>query len=323
MTMTFDATAERAHRAANQLHSILLLGGIGLVLVFSSWLVWGRIGILFAGLAVGAIALFSPRIPPDALMRLYKAQPVPRGSGGQLGDILDQLVQRSGLPARPALYVIPSMTLNAFTVGSPHNAAIGITEGLLRKLSMREIVGVMAHELAHIRNDDLSVMALADVMTRFLQSLSYVALFLAVVNIIGAATGEPTMSWTGIALLYLAPTISSLLQLGLSRTREYDADREAALMTGDPVALASALRRLERYTGSMWEDIMPVPARRIPVPSVLRTHPETSDRVARLLALGGITGEPAITVRDAPMVSMVGLGPRQLEPRYRFPGLWY
>jgi heat shock protein HtpX len=167
-------------------------------------------------------------------------------------------------------------------------------------------------------------MGLADVMSRFVQSLSYVAVLLAVINLTAQMGGEEGMPWIAILLLYLAPAITGLLQLALSRTRELDADQEGAMLTGDPLGLASALRRIETYTGRVWEEMMlPVPARRIPFPSVLRSHPETEERVRRLLAMEGQMKSPPIAVGDGPMISLVGLGPGEMRPRYRFPGLWY
>ena len=183
---------------------------------------------------------------------------------------------------------------------------------------------MLAHEISHIRNNDLAVMGLADVMTRFTQVLSYLALFLAIFNLPGLLLGDSDISLTALLLLYLAPTIGSLLQLGLSRTREYDADLEGAQLTGDPRGLASALDKLERYQGSFWEDLMfPVPGRRIPQPSLLRSHPPTEERVARLLALESRDMPPPIEVVEEPMVSLAGLGPGSMRPRYRFPGVWF
>jgi heat shock protein HtpX len=95
------------------------------------------------------------------------------------------------------------------------------------------------------------------------------------------------------------------------------------LLTGDPRGLASALEKLERYQGSIWEDMLPLPSRRIPQPSLLRSHPPTAERVARLLALENREMAPPIEVTEEPMVSMVGMGPGSMQPRYRFPGVWY
>jgi heat shock protein HtpX len=255
---------------------------------------------------------------------MYRAREVDSRFGGPLADIVTILAERAELPARPRLFVIPSATLNAFATGLPGNAAIAVTEGLLRCLTVREVAGVLAHEISHIRNNDLWVMALADAISRFTTSLSYVAVLLAIVNGFGLLTGELYVSWWAVLVLYLAPTVSSLLQLALSRAREYDADLEGAWLTGDPVGLASALRRLERYTGSFWEDLMfPVPGRRIPQPSLLRSHPTTEERVARLLQLDARAMRPAIRVADEPLFSLYGAGSTVMRPRYRWPGVWY
>ena len=324
MTPLPDDASHRAHKTRNQLHSALLVGGLGLVTAFSAWLLWSWTGVLITLLCIAALYVFAPRLPPEMIMSRYRARPLDASQSGQILYIVQELSRRAKLPAVPEVYVIPSMTLNAFATGTPDKAVIGITEGLLRRLSLRELAGVLAHEVSHIRNNDLSVMAVADMMTRFTQGLSYLALFLAIFNLPGILLGDSDISLLALLLLYLAPTIGSLLQLGLSRTREYDADLEGVELTGDPRALASALEKLERYQGSFWEDLMfPVPGRRIPQPSLLRSHPPTEERIARLLALENREMPPPIEVVEEPMVSLAGVGPGSMRPRYRCPGVWF
>ena len=324
MTPLLDDARRREHKARNELHSLLLVGGLGLLTAFSAWLIWSWPGVVTALIGIGALYVLAPRVPPDVIMRMYRARPIDQGHGGHTAYIVDLLSRRAGLPAVPRVYVIPSMTLNAFAAGAPEKAVIGITEGLLRRLSMRELAGVLAHEISHIRNNDLAVMSLADVMTRFTQVLSYLAIFLAIFNLPAMLLGDSDISLLALVLLYLAPTIGSLLQLGLSRTREYDADLEGAELTGDPSGLASALEKLERYQGHFWEDMMlPVPGRRIPQPSLLRSHPPTKERIARLLALENRELAPPIEVEEEPMVSLVGRSAGSMQPRYRFPGVWF
>ncbi|MCB1510731.1 MAG: M48 family metalloprotease [Hyphomicrobiaceae bacterium] len=325
MTPILDPEAQRDHAWRNLAHTGLLLGGIGLLLAVSSAMIWGWIGVICTLAAVAILFLTSPRIPPEMVMRLYSAVPVDATRGGQLYDLIQAVSSRAGLERQPQLYVIPSMTLNAFAAGNRDHAAIGITEGLLRRLSLREIAAVLAHEVSHIRNNDLQVMGLADLMSRFTLALSYTGVLLAVLNLFEMMTlGEARVPWVGIALLYLAPTISSLLQLGLSRAREYDADLGSVRLTGDPAGLISALHKLERYTGRFWEDLMfPVPGRRVPQPSVLRSHPSTEDRIARLADLAPTANTPPLVIVERPIVSLVGFGPMSMRPRYRFPGMWY
>jgi heat shock protein HtpX len=312
----------RAHKSRNELHTAVLVGGLGLLTAFCAWLLWSWTGVVLTIGWIGILYALAPRLPPEVVMRLYRAKPLQHGD--QVVHIVGELARRADLPAVPRLYVIPSMTLNAFATGTREKAVIGVTEGILRRLTLRELAGVLAHEISHVRNNDLSVMGLADVMTRFTQALSYLAVFLAIFNLPAILLGDSDISFLALLLLYLAPTIGSLLQLGLSRTREFDADLDGAQLTGDPSGLASALNKLERYQGHFWEDMMfPVPARKIPQPSLLRSHPPTEDRIARLLALQHGELQPPIDVVEEPMVSLVGLGPIAMRPRYRFPGVWF
>jgi len=324
VTPFLEAKERAQHKARNVLQSVVLIGGLGLITAFSAWLLWGTTGVVLTLLWLGALYAFAPRLPPEFIMRMYRARRLDPRHGGQITHMVDVLADRAELPAAPQVYVIPSMTLNAFASGTPEKAVVAVTEGLLRRLTLRELAGVLAHEISHIRNHDLAVMSLADVMTRFTQVLSYLALFLAIFHLPGLLLGDSDISLTALLLLYLAPSVGSLLQLGLSRTREFDADLEGAMLTGDPGGLASALQKLERYQGEFWEDFTyPVPGRRIPQPSLLRTHPPTEDRVARLEALAGRRALPPIAVVEEPMVSLVGLGPISMRPRYRFPGVWF
>jgi len=324
MNPFLDENALRAHKTRNALHSGLLVGGLGLLTAFSAWLIWGGMGVAAALAAIGIIYAFGPRVPGELVMRIYRARQLDPQRGGQIVHVVDVLSDRAELPAPPKIYVIPSMTLNAFATGVTEKAVIGITEGLLRRLNLNELAGVLAHEISHIRNNDLAVMSLADAMTRFTQTLFYLALFLAIFNLPAFLLGDSEISLIGLLLLYLAPTAGSLIQLALSRTREYDADLEAAGLTGDPGSLASALDKLERYQGRFWEDMMlPVPGRRIPHPSLLRSHPLTSERIARLRALEGRPMLPQLAVATQPMAAAGEIGPITMRPRYRWTGVWF
>ena len=323
MSRFIDAERLEAHRRDNLVQTAMLLGGIGLLTVVSTWLLWGIIGSLIAIAVMVTLFLLGPRVRPETVMRLYRAERVDQRHGGQLLRLVGALAERAELPATPGLYVVPSMTLNAFATGKPGNPAIAVTEGMLRRLSLRELAGVLGHEMSHIRNNDLLVMGLADVMTRLTQMLSYVALGLAILNIPTILLGGTPFPWLAILLLYLAPAVSSLLQLALSRAREFDADLEGAGLTGDPEGLASALAKLDRLQGRFWEDLMLPPARKVPYPSLLRSHPETDQRIARLADLVRQPEAPPIVLIDEPMFSFVGLGPGDMTPRRRWPGLWY
>ncbi len=169
-------------------------------------------------------------------------------------------------------------------MGSPEDSTICVTDGLLEILDGRELAGVLAHEIGHIAHRDLWIMGLADVMSRLVSLASWVGQFLLFLNLPLVMAGMVHVPWSVVVLLIFAPTLMALVQLGLSRTREYDADRAAAELTGDPDGLVRALVKLDRLTGRFWEEIF-LPGRRIPDPSLLRTHPPTESRVRRLREL--------------------------------------
>ena len=188
--------AEKAHKRSNLLQTAVILLGMCALVAVSAGLIWGVIGALIACGMVLLLAFCSPQIPTSVVMRLYKGQLVAPRSTGQLSQIVDALTDRAELSHRPQLFVIPSLTLNAFATGTKNKAAIGITEGLLRQLSRRELTGVLAHEISHIKNNDLRVMGLADLMSRFTQILSYTAAVLAVINLLALMfAGEFMYSW--------------------------------------------------------------------------------------------------------------------------------
>ena len=325
MSPFLDPEALAAHRRQNVIHSVLLVAGLTLLTMISALLIWSWPGALLAGVFVVLVSFAGSRVPPETVMRLYRAVPVDPRHGATLHRLVEILADRAELDRHPRLYVIPSTTMNAFATGTRDHAAIAVTEGLLRRLDLRQTAAVIAHEMSHIRNNDLQVMAMADTLTRFMQMMAYLGLFLAVMNVVGILLDLKTFSWIAIGLLYLAPMLASLLQLGLSRTREYDADVEAAGLTGDPAALASALELLERYQGRYWEDlVMPIPARRIPYPSLLRSHPETSDRIARLRELEARPhASRPIRIGEGPLFTLVGHAPATMAPRIRPFGFWY
>ncbi|KAB2847867.1 MAG: M48 family metalloprotease [Hyphomicrobiaceae bacterium] len=319
-----DPARLRAHSLRNHVHAFLLVGALAVIVGISSWLFWGAIGLIFAAVGVGLVLLIGPRLAPEAVMRLYKAQRVSPEMAPQLFDLIGQLAKRAELAQMPAVYVVPSATLNAFAVGNSKRSAIAMTEGIIRGLSMRELGGVLGHEISHVKNGDLWIMGLADGMQRITRALSYAAMLILILNLPGIITGTAEMPWPAVLMLILAPTIAGLLQLGLSRSREYEADLDGATLTGDPEGLASALKKLDEYHGSMIEDVIH-PSRRIPHPSVLRSHPSAANRIARLEAIAAAPRwKPALRIREVPMLTtLAGLGPGQLRPRYRWTGVWY
>lgn len=280
-----SAFRQREHATLNMVHTWLLVGGSIALLAVCAWVFFGSSGIIYAAVFGGISLFMASRISPNVVLRMYKAQLTDRTIFPQGHAILDQLMERSGLEHRPGLYVVPSKMMNAFAVGRKGDAAIAMTDRLIRAMTPRELAGVMAHELAHIKNEDVKVMAIADMVSRFTSMMSTFGLFALFANLPAILFGGgAAVPWLAVILLMGAPTVGSLLQLALSRTREFDADLGAALLTGDPDGLAAALMKLEKAQGRHWEGMV-LPGGRDPNPSILRTHPKTEDRVERLMAL--------------------------------------
>jgi heat shock protein HtpX len=266
------------------------------------------------------LLLVSPRIAPQIIVRMYGGRRVHPQFGAPVVQVVEELARRAELPAVPHLYVIPSPVINAFATGIKSDALMAVTQGMLNKLTARELAGVLAHEMAHIRNNDLWIMSLADTMSRFTHFMSLMALVIVMISVPMALFGGPPVPWLSILVLYFAPTASSLLQLGLSRAREYDADHIGAELTGNPEGLASALQKIESYQGRILETIF-IPGRNVPVPSLLRTHPPTEERVRRLLAMRDYNPDP-LNVTGLETVPLHFVPGRQ-RARYHVNGLWY
>ncbi len=315
-----DDAARRRHRLRNLLQSALLLGGMIGLLTLCAWLVFGPEGALWAlGGWIFAL-LLSPRASPALVLRLYQGRQLRPRDFPQGFAILERLSRRAELDHVPTFWYLPSPILNAFTLGRRDNAAVAVTDGMINTLNAREFAGVLAHELSHIRNNDVWVMGLADSIGRLTNVMTLAGAVLLIANLPLLLMGRVQFSWLLIFLLLVAPTVANVLQMGLSRAREYDADLEAAMLTGDPAGLASALRKLEMQQAGLWERIL-MPGRRLPEPSLLRSHPPTHERIKRLLSL--YPAREAIQYEDGPF----GLGRRiasiPARPRWRITGLWH
>lgn len=322
--MSIDPIVWEEHAWRNRLQSLLLLAVMGGFLSALGWLLWGEDG-LWMLLGMGAVAVaFSPTVSPALVMRLYGARPIPEHELPELHRMVRELAQRAGLRRAPRLYLVPSSMLNAFAVGTPDDSSIGVSDGLLRQLNLRELQGVLAHEISHIRNHDLWVMGLADLFSRSTVTLSWLGQLLLFINLPLIMMGGVVISWPAIFLLVFAPSLSGLAQLALSRTREFDADLNGARLTGDPDGLASALLKIERVQGNWLERVL-LPGRRVPEPSLLRTHPDTRERVARLMALKRRMGAgDGLDWEDHEPVRLQVYGdPVRRPPRWHASGLWH
>ena len=313
------------HKLGNFLHSILLLAGMIIVLSLLGWLFAGPSGMKWV-LITGAISLIlSPSLSPQIILKWYGARPISQAQSPALYSALRELSRRANLANVPKLYHVPTSMLNAFTTGNRNNAAIAMTDGLLRALDTRELVAVLAHETSHLKNNDLWIMNLSDILSRLTSFLSTAGQLLLIFNLPLWLVSGYQISWIAILVLIFAPLLTVFLQLALSRTRAFDADLGAAALTGDPQGLASALFKMERYQGGLLARIF-LPGHREPHPSILRTHPQTEAHIKRLLSLS--KQKPEISPLPHLLEENVFNIPEHMtqirnKPRWRIGGIWY
>jgi heat shock protein HtpX len=300
-----DRQTASKHKARNLRQTIVLIGGMSLLLALSGELLIG--GGIWPWILLGVIFAMSvlPDLPPEWTLRLYAARPLTPATAPRLTGIINELTARAQLEQAPVVYWIPSRTVNAFALGNRDNAAIAVTDGLLKLLTFRELAGVLAHEISHVANNDTRLMSLADLITRMTHMLSLLGFLLVAFALPLVLLGLASISLSAILLLIAAPTLSALMQLALSRTREFDADLEAARITGDPKGLATALAKIERNQNGFWRNVL-TPGYRDPEPSLLRTHPDNHERITRLLEVAGKHDRqpslPAIQTKADPML---------------------
>ena len=270
----------------NYLKTTLLLAGLsGLLLAIGAFLGGNWITImLFVAIAINGIAYFySDKIA----IRAARAVPVSEAQFPELYQIVKGLADRAGMPM-PRLYVSPSPQPNAFATGrNPNNAAVAVTQGILPILDRRELEGVLAHELSHVQNRDILISSVAATIGAVITWVAHIAAFASMTD--DDEGGNPL---GGILMLILAPLAAGLIQMAISRSREFGADSSGARITHDPRALASALRKIEAYSrGTLPATTNPSTAHLFisnpfkggaGVAHLFSTHPSTAERVERL-----------------------------------------
>ena len=254
----------------------------------------GKAGMLAAlGFAVVS-NFFAYWFSDKMVLRMYNAQEVDETTAPQFYTMVRELAGNAGLPM-PRVYLIQEEAPNAFATGrNPEHAAVAATTGILRVLSARELRGVMAHELAHVKNRDILISTISATMAGAISALANFAMLFGGRE----SEGRPANPIAGILLAILAPFAGMLIQMAISRAREFEADRHGAQISGDPAALASALDKIHRY------------AQGIPLETTER-HPETAQMmIMNPLSGGGLRGlfstHPATEERVARLMAMVG-----------------
>jgi heat shock protein HtpX len=275
---------------ANNLKTVLLLGLLtGIILFIGSF--WGQQGLTIA-LVMSIIMNFASYFYSDKIaLSMYHAQPVEREQQPQIYRILDFLCARNDIPM-PKVYIIPDESPNAFATGrNPQHASIAVTEGALRLLNEEEITGVLAHEIAHVKNRDILISSVAATLAGIIMWVANMARFAAIFGG-GRDRDDEGGGPGGLVMIIVAPIAAMLIQMWISRTREYQADASAAETAGNPRGLASALQKLESYSKRIPMETSPGTAHMFimhpfsgrSLMNLFSTHPPTQKRIERLLA---------------------------------------
>ncbi len=286
----------------NMVRTGMLLAGMTALFLAAGWLMGGEAGLAIALAVALAMNFFAYWNSDKIVLSMYKAKPVTKSSAPGFYGIVEQLVRRAEMPM-PKVYIIENPQPNAFATGrNPENAAVAATTGLLQMLKSEEIAGVMAHELAHVRNRDTLTMTVTATIAGAIGMLANMAMFL---GMFGGNRNSPLGGIGSLLVALFAPMAAMLVQMAISRTREYEADRIGAEICGNPLWLASALAKLE--SGAKKVDnveaeqnpatahmfiVNPLHARS--VDNLFSTHPKMANRIRKLEELAGapLQGQP-------------------------------
>jgi heat shock protein HtpX len=284
----------------NALKTTFLLTALTVLLVLAGDYIGGANGALIAFAIAAATNFFSYFYSDKLALAMYRAQPVTREELPRAYAVVERLTAKAGIPM-PKIYVIPTDSPNAFATGrNPQHASVAVTHGILGLLSDDELEGVLAHELGHVRNRDILTSSIAATLAGAVTILARLAYFSALFGGGGGDRRDRTGGGLGaIAMLILAPIAAVLIQLWVSRTREYEADHTGAELTGNPYALASALEKISTYSQRVPLVASPNSAHLFIIQpllsgntfaSLFSTHPPIQKRIERLIGRPSVNG---------------------------------
>jgi heat shock protein HtpX len=276
----------------NLMKTAILMAAITALFMAIGAMLGGQTGMMLALVLAGAMNFFSYWFSDKMVLKMYNAQEVDETSAPQFYRMVRELAQRANLPM-PKVYLINEDSPNAFATGrNPENAAVAATTGIMRVLSDRELRGVMAHELAHVKHRDILISTISATMAGAISMLANFAMFFGGRD----SEGRPHNPIVSILVMLLAPLAASLIQMAISRSREFEADRGGAEISGDPQALASALQKIQRFAQGIpleaterhpetAQMMIMNPLSGGGLKGLFSTHPSTEERVARLMAM--------------------------------------
>jgi heat shock protein HtpX len=273
----------------NTLKTAFLLTALTLFLILIGAYFGGRNGMILAFIVAAGMNFFSYFYSDKLALSMYRAQPVTREQLPRVYQILERILPRMALPM-PKIYVIANDSPNAFATGrNPKHAAVAVTQGILNLLNDEELEGVLAHELGHVRNRDILTSSIAATLAGAITLLAQTARFASIFG--GGNRDGRGRGMDGLLMLILAPIAATLIQLAVSRSREYEADATGAHVTGNPYALASALQKLDAYSKRLPMQASPSTAHLFIVApfisgasfaNLFSTHPPMARRIERL-----------------------------------------
>ncbi len=283
----------------NAFKTMILLTTLTILLVLAGEYFGGRQGALFAFVISVAMNFFSYFFSDKIALAVYRAQPVTREQLPRAYDVVERLTSKAGLPM-PKIYVIPTESPNAFATGrNPKHASVAVTHGILNLLTDEELEGVLAHELGHVRNRDILTSSIAATLAGAITILARSAMWFGVFGGGGSGDRRDRGGAGGLIMLLLAPFAAMLIQLWVSRTREYEADATGAHLTGNPYALASALEKISAVSRQVPLVASPSSAHLFIVQPLLSgemltnlfsTHPPIQKRIERLIGRPSVSG---------------------------------
>jgi heat shock protein HtpX len=273
------------HKLWIEFQTFLLVAAMSALLGALGWVIAGEVMAIFVLILMIGSYYILPRISPHLLLRMNRCRELKPYEAPKIHGLVHALARRGEFKNLPTLYYLPSDQLNAFAAGSVENGAIALSDGLLRRLNLDEVAGVLAHEMSHLKHDDLKILAFADLSSRVTGILSVIGQVFLLINLPLVLFMNYQINWWVILLLIFAPNIGDFLFLTLSRTREYDADLGAVELTGDPESLALALSKIHNHQNSILKRLL-FRGYKITEPILMRTHPPTQERIRRLIQVG-------------------------------------